>query len=99
MLEAPQRGGTLTVRAAPGYQPVFESSVHLLLPKTEVQIEAALRLLYYFPATSGPMIAARLARFDVAAPGSAPDAWAKREAANGIRIQEFIEAISGGGTE
>jgi hypothetical protein len=39
LLEGPNRGGTLTIRAAPGFQPVFSANVHLLLPKAEVQLE------------------------------------------------------------
>jgi hypothetical protein len=38
-LQKPQRAGLLIIRAAPGYQPVFNSTIQLSVPKAEVQIE------------------------------------------------------------
>jgi WD40 repeat protein len=35
----PQRGGRLTVRAAPGYRPVVTLGMHLELPRAEVEVE------------------------------------------------------------
>jgi hypothetical protein len=43
-LKAPARGGRLTVRAAPGYQPGPRTKVHLELPKADVEIEG---LVFY----------------------------------------------------
>jgi hypothetical protein len=39
LLKAPQRGGRLSVRAAPGYRPVVNSLLRLELPKADVEIE------------------------------------------------------------
>jgi hypothetical protein len=61
---------------------------------SDLQIEAAMRLLYYFPRRSAPMIAERLSRLDVAAPGKDDDAWMKREVANGVRTVKFIKAVA-----
>jgi hypothetical protein len=37
--KAPERGGRLTLRAAPGYRPQLSTSLHLEMPKAEVEIE------------------------------------------------------------
>ncbi len=39
LLKAPERGGRLTIRAAPGYRPAPQTRVHLELPKADVEIE------------------------------------------------------------
>ncbi len=57
------------------------------------QIEAALRLLYYFPREAVPLIVARLNKLDVSKPGPDDDGWMKRDVRNGIRAKEVIEAI------
>ncbi|MBX3398530.1 MAG: HEAT repeat domain-containing protein [Gemmataceae bacterium] len=57
------------------------------------QIEAAVRLLYYFPDDAGPVIATRLKGLDVAAPGGG-DKWMLRDVRNRIRTIEFIKAVS-----
>lgn len=56
------------------------------------QIEAAMRLLYYFPDESAPIIAGRLRSFDVQ--DARDTGWMKREVKNGVRTSEFIEAVS-----
>jgi len=70
---------------------------------SELQIKAAMRLLYYFPRQSVPMIAERLCRLKVhrVGPGSGflhtdaeSAAFEKREVANGVRTDEFIKAVS-----
>jgi WD40 repeat protein len=60
----------------------------------EQQIEAVMRLLYYFPARSAPLLAAHLSRLDVAALGEDSEARNKRDATNGVRTAELIEAVA-----
>jgi hypothetical protein len=69
---------------------------------SKLQVEAALRLLYYFPTESAPLIADRLRSLEVyrtGPPSSQPaspeelDAFMKREVANGVRAAAFIEAV------
>ncbi|HEY8503096.1 MAG TPA: hypothetical protein VIL46_00840, partial [Gemmataceae bacterium] len=57
------------------------------------QIEAAVRLLYYFPAESVPLIAERLKQMEVARPKD-DDGWMLREVANGVRTTDFLKAVS-----
>jgi hypothetical protein len=70
-----------------------------------LQCGAALRLLYYFPKETAPVIAARLRSFDVRDPGGPGfqgerkgllgqlDRWREREAANGVRTDDFLKAV------
>jgi HEAT repeat protein len=70
------------------------------------QIKSVLRLLYYFPEETAPLLAARLRSFDVRDRGRPPDTanekewnayrdrWANREVRNGVLTDEFIKAIS-----
>lgn len=60
---------------------------------SDLQIEAALRLLYYYPKHGVPLVVARLKALDVAKPGQADDAWMLREVRNGVRTVEFIKAV------
>jgi HEAT repeat protein len=60
---------------------------------SELQIEAALRLLYYFPEESIPLIVSRLNKLDVRKPGPDDDASMKRDVHNGVDAKEFIEAV------
>jgi hypothetical protein len=39
VLKAPERGGRLTIRAAPGYRPAPQTRLHLELPKADVEFE------------------------------------------------------------
>jgi hypothetical protein len=64
------------------------------LAGSELQTAAAMRLLYYFPSRSAPMIAERLSRLDVKAPSDRDDASTKRDVANGVRTWEFIDAVA-----
>jgi HEAT repeat protein len=57
------------------------------------QIEAAMRLLYYFPAETAPLIAARLKSFHVTSDG-APDWGFRRDVKNGVRTVEFVKAVA-----
>jgi hypothetical protein len=54
------------------------------------QIRAALRLLYYFPREAAPLIATRLRSLDV----QDTNDWMKREVKNGVRILDFLPAVS-----
>ncbi len=56
------------------------------------QIESSLRLLYYFPKETAPLIAARLQALDVKA--AKGDDWTKREVKNGVDTLEFIRSLS-----
>ncbi len=59
-----------------------------------LQAEAALRLLYYFPKESAPLIAARLRTFDVEDAGDDRKRYTRREVRNGVRTSEFIAAVA-----
>jgi hypothetical protein len=56
------------------------------------QIEAAVRLLYYFPKETAPLIAARLQSLDVKAAANW-DGRRKRDANNGVQTVDFIKAV------
>jgi hypothetical protein len=56
------------------------------------QIEAGMRLLYYFPREAAPLIAARLQALDIK--NAKGTDWEKREVKNGVRTVEFIKAVS-----
>ncbi len=56
------------------------------------QIEATIRLLYYFPEETAPLIAARLKSLDVSVATS--DASMQRDVKNRIATVAFIEAVS-----
>jgi HEAT repeat protein len=59
---------------------------------SDFQVEAALRLLYYFPRETTPLIAARLRSLDV------QSAWGsglvQREVKNRVRAADFLKAVS-----
>jgi HEAT repeat protein len=59
---------------------------------SEFQVEAAMRLLYYFPKETAPLIAARLRSLEVRLVGESE--WMKRDVMNGVRTTEFIRAVS-----
>jgi HEAT repeat protein len=54
------------------------------------QVEAVVRLLYYYPKETAPLIAARLRGFDV----KESEDWMRRDVKNGVRIRDFIKAVS-----
>ena len=56
------------------------------------QIEATIRLLYYFPEETAPLIAARLKSLDVSVATS--DASMQRDVKNCVATVAFIEAVS-----
>jgi HEAT repeat protein len=58
------------------------------------QIEAAVRLLYYFPNASAPLIVERLKRMDITRPKPGLDGWMLREVANGVCTTDFLKAVS-----
>ncbi|AWM36925.1 hypothetical protein GobsT_52010 [Gemmata obscuriglobus] len=57
------------------------------------QCGAALRLLYYFPKESVPLIARRLGKLDVAGTPVLSD-YMRQCVANGVRAEDFIKAVS-----
>ncbi|MSR58124.1 MAG: hypothetical protein EXS05_10660 [Planctomycetaceae bacterium] len=68
-----------------------------------LQVDAAMRLLYYFPAESADLIAERLDKLDVGAngPGGGSmhtpkdlDGFMKQCVANGVRADEFVKATA-----
>lgn len=70
---------------------------------SKLQVGAALRLLYYFPEETAPLIAKRLKSLDVLCHGWPAKgsfnrdqlaAEAKREVANGVRTKDFIKAVA-----
>lgn len=70
---------------------------------SNLQIEAAMRLLYYFPRQSASMIAEHLRHLKVdgyepgARSGHTPDdlnAWMRQVAANGVRADQFVKAVA-----
>jgi HEAT repeat protein len=61
---------------------------------SDLQVSAAMRLLYYFPKESASLIAARLRSFDVQKAESADDRWMKREVKNGVGTVAFIKAVA-----
>jgi hypothetical protein len=61
---------------------------------SDLQIEGAMRLLYYFPKQGVPLVVARLTALDVADPGKQLNAWMLREVRNGVRTDEFINAVA-----
>jgi HEAT repeat protein len=60
---------------------------------TNFQVQAAMRLLYYFPKEAAPLIADRLRSFDVRG-GRGSDGWMNREVRNGVRTDKFIKSVS-----
>ncbi len=62
---------------------------------SEFQIDAAIRLLYYFPKEAGPLIAARLRSLDVmnTLRKDHRDDWIQRDVKNGVSTVEFIKAV------
>lgn len=57
--------------------------------ESERQIAAAMRLLYYFPKETAPLIATRLRSFDVCW-----DNGERRDVKNGVRTVDFIKAVA-----
>lgn len=61
---------------------------------SDLQCQAALRMLYYFPHETTAMIAGLLARLDVRLREGGLTSVIQREVANGVRAQEFIKAVA-----
>jgi hypothetical protein len=68
-----------------------------------LQVAATMRLLYYFPKETVPMIARRLQQLRVERTGPGArrqgtanelDAWVRREVANGARTDELVKAVA-----
>jgi hypothetical protein len=60
---------------------------------SNLQCRAALRLLYYFPKETAPLIAARLDNLDVTR-GKGANGYMRRDVANGVRAKDFIDAVA-----
>jgi hypothetical protein len=60
---------------------------------SKIQVGAAMRLLYYFPKESAPLIAARLRSLDVQDADDS-DNRIRREVKNGVRTADFIKAVA-----
>jgi hypothetical protein len=75
--------------------PVFNGeNLNGWYPGSNLQIEAVMRLLCYYPKEAVPLVAARLRSFDVADAPREGDEWMLREVRNGVRTAEFIEAVA-----
>lgn len=63
-----------------------------------LQCEAAMRLLYYFPTETAPLIADRITQLNVgrmkSASGRKIDAFVQREAENQVSTQQFLAAVT-----
>jgi len=85
-------------------EPVYQGTLSGWDTGSELQIQAAMRLLYYYPKESTALIAERLRKLDVSKTSShgkgSPatnkelDAYVRREVANGLRTDEFVKAVS-----
>ncbi len=64
------------------------------LEGSDRQIEAAVRLLYYFPKASTFLIAERLKRMDVGRPKKGDNGGMLRDVANGAVTTDFLKAMS-----
>jgi hypothetical protein len=70
---------------------------------SDLQVKAAMRLLYYFPNEATPLIARRLQGLHIERTGpgcgslNTPkemEAWERRELTNGVRTEKFVKAVS-----
>jgi hypothetical protein len=59
-------------------------------PRSRLQCGAAMRLLYYFPRESAPLVAARIKSFTF----KDDEAWQARMERNGVVESEFIKAVA-----
>jgi hypothetical protein len=59
-----------------------------------LQCQAALRMLYYFPQETAELIAERLARLDVHGREGGVINFIRREVTNGVRAEEFVKAVA-----
>lgn len=61
---------------------------------SDLQCQAALRMIYYFPQETAALFAGRLAHLDVRAVQGGLTNFIRREVANGVRAREFICAVA-----
>lgn len=70
---------------------------------SNAQVAAAMRLLFYFPKETAPLIAARLKKLRIERTGPSNgsyhnpqelETWMKRELDNGVRTDEFVKAVA-----
>lgn len=60
---------------------------------SDLQIEATMRLLYYYSKQTVFLVVDRLQSADVSDPGKGVNAWMHREVRNGVRTDEFLKAV------
>src|SRR5262249_38276519 len=61
---------------------------------SNLQVGAAMRLLYYYPRQSVEFVAQRLSQFHVENTGEDLKKWAERQAANGVATVAFLKAVA-----
>jgi WD40 repeat protein len=61
---------------------------------SDLQVQAAMRLLYYFPRRSASLIAGRLSQLDVLDYGNVNAAWEKQMQTNGVASTDLIKAVA-----
>lgn len=61
---------------------------------SDLQCQAAMRMLYYFPNETSQLIAERLARLDVRKPPDDRTHWLDSYLTNGVRAEDFIKAVA-----
>jgi hypothetical protein len=61
---------------------------------SRLQVSAVMRLLYYFPRQTAPMIARRLSSLRVYSAEAELDGFMRREVANRVRTAEFVKAVA-----
>jgi hypothetical protein len=61
---------------------------------SDLQSQAAMRLLYYFPRETSGMIAKRLARLDVVSSGEILTNYMMLAVSNGVRAEDFVKAVA-----
>jgi hypothetical protein len=64
---------------------------------SQLQCEAARRMLYYFPQETSGLIAARLRRLNVSKQPEDMKLWMQVEVANGVSAEDFIKAVAWSG--
>src|SRR5262249_14123614 len=71
----------------------FDDAGTVELDASRFQSNAALRLLYYFPRETTPLIANQLRLLDIRQNKTA-GSYSKRQITNGVRAEEFIKAVT-----
>lgn len=61
---------------------------------SDLQCQAAMRMLYYFPKETSQLLAERLARLDVRKPPEDRAHWMDSYLTNGVRVDDFVKAAA-----